>query len=162
MKRLFILLFAFSLPAAAQTADVRIGVINMGKILRDSQLVGKVEKKLEREFSPREQEIQKMRKQAKDLQAFMEKESPTMPEVERTKKQKELASLVRDVQHAERTFREDASQRKNEELAEINKRLQKVIGDIAEKEKYDLILEHALYASPRADITERVLKALDR
>ena len=162
MKRLFFFLLAFSLPAAAQSADLKIGFVNTEKVFRDSQLAVKAQKKLEKEFQTREQEIQKMVKQARDLQAFIEKEGLTLSEADRTKKQKDMANLSRDLQHDQRAFREDLNQRKNEEFASVQERARKAIMEIAEKEKFDLILENVVYASPKVDITDRVLKTLER
>ncbi len=162
MNKLFILLLALALPAAAQTADMKVGFVNTEKVFRDSQLAVKAQKKLEKEFQAREQDIQKMVKQARDLQAYLEKEGLTLAEAERTKKQKELANLSRDLQHDQREFREDLNQRKNEEFASVQDRARKAILEIAEKEKFDLILENVVYASTRVDITDRVLKSLDR
>jgi outer membrane protein len=167
LNRIFTLLLAFTLtafalPTTAQTADLKIGFVNTEKVFRDSQLAVKAQKKLEKEFQSREQEIQKVVKQARDLQAYLEKEGLTLSEAERTKKQKDLANLSRDLQHDQRAFREDLNQRKNEEFAAVQERARKAIMDIAEKEKFDLILENVVYASPRVDVTDRVLKLLDR
>jgi outer membrane protein len=162
LKRIFLLLFCFSLPAFAQTADLKIGFVNTEKVFRDSQLAIKAQKKLEKEFQAREQDIQKQVKQARDLQSHLEKEGLTLSEADKGKKQKDLANLTRDIQHAQREFREDLNSRKNEEFAGVQERARKAIMEIAEKEKYDLILENVVYASPKVDITERVLKSLDR
>jgi len=162
MKRLFILLFAIALPAAAQTADLKIGFVNTERVFRDSQQAVKAQKKLEKEFQNREQDIQKMVKQARDLQTWLEKEGLTLSEADRTKKQRELANLSRDLQHAQREFREDLNQRRNEEFAGVQERARKAIIEIAEKEKFDLIVENVVYASARVDVTDRVLKSLDR
>lgn len=162
MKRVLALLFCLALPAAAQTADLKIGFVNTEKVFRDSQLAIKAQKKLEKEFQGRERDIQKMVKQGKDLQAMLEKEGLTMSEADRNKKQKDLANLSRDIQHAQREFREDLNQRKNEEFSAVQDKARKAIMEIAEKEKFDLILETVVYASPKVDVTDRVLKALDR
>jgi len=162
MKRLFILLFAIALPAAAQTADLKIGFVNTERVFRDSQQAVKAQKKLEKEFQSRDQEIQKTIKQARDLQTYLEKEGLTLSEAERSKKQRELANLSRDLQHAQREFREDLNQRRNEEFAGVQERARKAIIEIAEKEKFDLIVENVVYASARVDVTDRVLKSLDR
>ena len=165
MKRLFILLFTIALPAAAgqaAAADLKIGFVNTERVFRDSQQALKAQKKLEKEFQTRDQDIQKMVKQARDLQSFLEKEGLTLSEADRTKKQRDLANLSRDLQHAQREFREDLNQRRNEEFAAVQERARKAIVEIAEKEKYDLIVENVVYASPRVDITDRVLKSLER
>lgn len=167
MKRLFILLLTCAVPAftplaAAQNADIKIGFVNTERVFRDSQQALRAQKKLEKEFQSRDQEIQKMVKQARDLQSFLEKEGLTLSETDRTKKQRELANLSRDLQHSQREFREDLNQRRNEEFATVQERARKAILDIAEKEKFDLVIENVVYASTRVDITDRVLRALDR
>lgn len=166
-NRIYALIFAValpicSLPVQAQTTTLKIGFVNTEKVFRDSQLAIRAQKKLEKEFQSREQDIQKLVKQARDLQSFMEKEGMTLSETERNKREKDLANISRELQHNQRAFREDLNQRKNEEFAQVQERARKAIMDIAEKEKFDLILENVVYASPRVDVTDRVLKSLDR
>lgn len=157
---LFVLLFATA--AAHATTNLRIGYVNTEKVFRDSRLAVNAQKKLEREFQGREQEIQKLIKQARDLQTTLEREGLTLGEADRVRRQNELSTLSRNLQHAQREFREDLNQRKNEEFAVVQERARKAIQDIAEKERFDLILENVVYASPRVDITERVLRVLER
>ncbi len=163
MKRLcLLLLFPLLLTGPVWANETRIGFVNTDRIFRESQLAIRAQKKLEREFSNREQEIQKQIKQARDLQAFLEKEGLTLAEAERTRRERELANLNRDIQRAQREFREDLNQRKNEEFAAVHERARKAIMELAEREKFDLILENVVYASPRVDITDRVIRLLDR
>lgn len=146
----------------ASANDIKIGYINTQRVFQDSPMAKAVKKKLELEFSKQEQEVQKSVKQARELQTYLEKEGLTLAEAERTKKERELASMSRDIQRSQREFREDLNRRQNEEYANVHDRARKVIREIAEREKYDLIVETAVYASSRMDITERVLKALER
>lgn len=166
LKRLLSLiltgLLAFGACTVAVQADTKIGFVNTERVFRDSLLAERAQKKLEKEFQGREQEIQKLVKQARDLQASLEKEALTLTDGDRSKKQKDLASLSREIQNAQRSFREDLNQRKNEEFSVVQDRARKAIIEIAEKEKFDLILENVIYASPKIDITDRVLKALEK
>lgn len=163
MKRLYLtLILPLLLTGHVWANDIRIGFVNTDRIFRESQLAIRAQKKLEREFSNREQEIQKQIKQARDLQAFLEKEGLTLAEAERTRRERELANLNRDIQRAQREFREDLNLRKNEEFAAVHERARKAIIELAEREKFDLILENVVYASPRVDITDRVIRLLDR
>lgn len=163
MKRQFLLLLLPLMCAGPVWAnDTKIGFVNTDRIFRESQLAIRAQKKLEREFSNREQEIQKLIKQARDLQTFIEKEGLTLSEAERSKRERDLANLNRDIQRAQREFREDLNQRKNEEFAAVHERARKAIIELAEKEKFDLILENVVYASGRVDITDRIIKTLDR
>jgi len=163
MNRLIFALLLMSLTCPLALAnEIKVGFVNTERVFRESPLAVKAQKKLEKEFQTREQDIQKMLKQARDLQSYLEREAMTLPDIERGKKQKELSSLSREVDRAKREFREDLNQRKNEEFSSVQERARKIIIEISEKEKFDLVLENVVYASPRVDITERVLKALDR
>lgn len=156
------LLLCLVAATPAMASDLKIGYVNTERLFRDSALALKAQKKLEQEFSKREQEIQKMIKQARDMQTQLEKESLTLSEAEKGRKERDLANLTRDVQRSQREFREDLNQRKNEEFSSVHEKARKTILEIAEKEKYDFILENVIYASPRMDITDRVMKALER
>ncbi len=162
MKKTLIAFLMLAACTPALAAESKIGYVNTERIFRDSQLAQRAQKKLEKEFAAREQDIQKQIRQARDLQASLEKDSLTMAEAERTKRERDLANLNRDIQRAQREFREDLNQRKNEEFAGIHERARKTIMDIAKREDFDLIVENAVYASPRVDITDKVLKAIER
>lgn len=163
MKRILLLLLLPMMCVGPVWAnDTKIGFVNTDRIFRESQLAIRAQKKLEREFSNREQEIQKQIKQARDLQTFIEKEGLTLSEADRARRERDLANLNRDIQRAQREFREDLNQRKNEEFAAVHERARKAIIELAEREKFDLILENVVYASGRVDITDRVIRTLDR
>lgn len=145
---------------ATQAAELKIGFVNTERIFRESAPAIRASKKLEKEFAARDLEIQKLAKQFRDLQAQLEKENVTMSESERRAKERELANLNRDLQRAQREFREDLNLRQNEERAAFQEKVTRAIAELAEREKYDLILQEAVYVSNRIDITDKVLKAL--
>lgn len=149
--------------AHAQSNEIKIGVVFVDRILRESAPAKRAQQKLEKEFQARDQEIQKLTRQGKELQTVLEKESVTMSESDRRTREAELGRVSRDLQRLQREFREDFNVRRNEEFQGIIERANKVVQEIAEKEKYDLILQDAVvYRSPRVDITDKVLKVLDK
>jgi outer membrane protein len=148
------------LPLPAAAAELKIGFLDAERINRESAPAVRASKELEREFAPRIQELQKMERQLKEDQAALEKESMTMSESERTRREQDLVRQGREFQRAQREYREDLNQRRNEKLSDLFQRANRVIQQIAEAEKFDLILQEAVYRSPRIDITDRVLKAL--
>lgn len=162
MKKSIFYMVAVFLPMLSMTAAQaeKIGFVNTERLLREAPLSVKAQKSLEKEFSPREQELQKMAKQAKDLQAQLDKDGVTMSETDRRNKERELANLNRDFQRQSREFREDLNLRRNQELSVIQERARKAIVDIAKTDKFDLIVEQAVYFNPGIDITDRVMKAL--
>ena len=163
MKHLYqaaaVLALAF-VAAAAGAADIKIGYVDVERIRRESAPAERASKQLEKEFAPRAQELQRRESQVKALQGQLEKDGMTMSESERRSKEQELSRTSVDVQRMQREFREDLNMRRNQELATLFERADKVIKQIADTEKYDLILQEAVYRSPRIDITDRVLKAL--
>ena len=148
---------------ASVASDIKIGVVNTEKILRESVPGIQAQKKIEQEFMPRDEDIKKMAIQAKSLQDKLEKDSTPLTETERRNLERILANLSREYQRAQRQMREDLSGRQNEEYSLILERTNKAINKIAEKEKYDLILQlqDSVYRSQRIDITDKVIKALE-
>ena len=145
----------------AQGADDKIGFVNPERLFREAAPAKRAQQKLEREFAGRDADIQKLSKQVRDLQALLEKDGVTMAEADRRNKERDLANMSRDLQRLQREFREDLNLRRNEELAAVQERANKVIQQIAEAEKFDLILQDpVVYASQRIDITDKVVKAL--
>jgi outer membrane protein len=144
----------------AGAAELKIGVVNTERIFREAAPAVRAQRKLEREFAQRDAELQKLSRQVRDLQAQLEKEGVTLPEADKRNKERELANMNRDFQRAQREFREDLNLRRNEELAGVQERANRAIQQIAETEKFDLILQEAVYAGSRVDITEKVIKAL--
>ena len=150
-----------AIPALAQASDYKIGFVNSERLFRDATPAKRAQQKLEKEFAGRDAEIQKLAKQVRDLQSALEKDSVTMAEAERRNKERDLANMSRDLQRAQREFREDLNLRRNEELSAVQERANKVIQQIAIDEKFDLIIQDpVIYASQRIDITDRVIKAL--
>jgi outer membrane protein len=163
LRHIYATLFALALccgMAVVQAADLKIGFIDAERINRESAPAERASKQLEKEFAPRAQELQRREAQIKTLQGQLEKEGVTMNESDRRAKEQELARLSLDFQRMQREYREDLNLRRNQELATLFERANRVIKQIAESEKFDLIVQEAVYRNPRIDITDKVLKAL--
>jgi len=154
------LILASAFAATTSLADTKVGFVNTEKLLREAPLSVAAQKKLEREFATRQQDLQKLAKQARELQAQLDKDGVTMSDSERKAKERDLGNSSRELQRQEREFREDLNLRRNEELGQIQERARKTIQDIARTEKYDIIVEQAVFVDPKSDITDRVMKAL--
>ena len=161
MKKLIFAVLTAAMASAAFAAELKIGFVNTERVFRDAAPAVRAQKKIEQEFAKRDQEMQKMDEQIRNLQENLEKNAVTMPESERRTKEREFSDLNKDFQRKQREFREDLNQRRNEELAAVLERANRTIKAIAESEKYDIIFQEAVYASPRIDITEKVIKALE-
>lgn len=157
---LYAALIIIACVAQAGAEGFRIGVVDTERILRESEPAIRAEKKIEKEFAARDQEIKKQIKLSKELQATLEKDGSTMSDSVRRFKERELANLNINLQTMQREFREDLNLRKNEELAIVLEQANKAIQTIADAEKYDLILQEAVYRNPRIDITDKVIKHL--
>ncbi len=155
---------ALAVAAAAvgvQAQELKIGYVNSDKVLREATPAKAAQAKLEQEFGKRDRELNDLATRLKAAADKLEKDAPTLPEAERNRRQRELVDQDREIQRKRREFQEDLNQRKNEELASVVERANKVIKQIFEAEKYDLILQEAVFAGPRADITDKVIRALN-
>ena len=161
MKKLVFVALSVLVASTAAAADPKVGFVNTERVFRDAAPAVRAQKKIEQEFAKRDQEMQKMTEQIRKLQESLEKNVVTMTETERRNKEREFTELNKDFQRKQREFREDLNQRRNEELAAVLERANRTIKAIAESEKYDIIFQEAVYANPRIDITDKVIKALE-
>ncbi|GLU31695.1 OmpH family outer membrane protein [Trinickia caryophylli] len=146
--------------AQARAQEARIAAVNSDRILRESAAAQAAQKKLEAEFAKRDKDLRDMAQRLKSMSDSLDKNGTSLSMADRAEKQRELSNLDSDFQRKRREFNEDLNQRRNEELAAVLERANKVIKQIAEQQHYDLIVQEAVYVSPRIDITDQVLKAL--
>lgn len=147
-------------PTGWAQDSAKLGYVNTERILRDSAPAKAALQKIEADFSKRDKELQDMAARLKALGERLERDASIMQESERSRRQREFGDLEKDFQRKQREFREDLNQRRNEELAQVVERAQRVIKQVAEQEKYDLIVGDAVFVNPRIDITDRVIRAL--
>jgi outer membrane protein len=146
---------------AAHAEDFRVGFVNTDRIFREANTAKAAQAKIEQEFSKREKELNDMGNSLKAASERFEREAPTLSEPQRAQRQKQLIDQDREFQRKRREFQEDLNARKNEELQQVLDRANRVVKQVAEQEKYDLILQEAVYVNPKHDITEKVIRALN-
>jgi outer membrane protein len=149
------------LSSVAQAQDFRIGFVNTDRIFREANMAKSAQTKLEAEFSRRERELVAQGETLRVASEKFEKDAPTLSETQRNTRQRTLVEQDRDFQRKRREFQEDLNTRKNEELQGVLERANRIVKQVAEAEKYDVVLQEAVYFNPKHDITERVIKALD-
>ena len=152
-------LLSAAAPATAQ--ELKIGYVNSERVLREATPAKAAQGKLEAEFSKRERDLNDVAAKLKSAADKLEKDAPTLAETERNRRQRELVEQDRDLQRKRREFQEDLNQRRNEELSVVVERANKVIKQIFDTEKYDVILQEVVFAGPRVDITDKVIKVLN-
>jgi outer membrane protein len=151
---------AFATPAFAQEV-FRIGFVNTDRIFREANSAKSAQAKLEQEFSKREKELNDLGVNLKGQADKFEREAPTLAESQRQQRQRQLIDQNRDFERKRREFQEDLNARKNEELQQVLERANRIVKQVAEQEKYDLVLQEAVYINPKHDITDKVIKALN-
>ncbi|MDO4905054.1 MAG: OmpH family outer membrane protein [Lautropia sp.] len=151
-----------AVPAMAQSSgNAKIGFVSTERIMRDSTPAKAAQAKIEKDFSRRDKEIQDLGTRLRTASERFEKDGAVMTDSDRARRQRELSEMDRDFQRRQREFREDLNQRRNEELTSVLDKANRAIKAIAEREKFDLILQDAVYVSPRLDITDDVIKQLN-
>jgi outer membrane protein len=161
MKTLAAAAMLVAATTATQAQELKIGYVNSERVLREATPAKAAQAKLEAEFSKREKDLADVANRLKAAADKLDKEAPALSEAERTRRQRDLVEQDRDFQRKRREFQEDLNQRKNEELSGVVERANKVIKQIFDQEKYDLILQDAVHWSPRVDITKKVIDALN-
>ncbi len=163
-KKTSMIVAALTLVAGTSLAaqELKVGFVSTERIFRDAAPAKAATAKLEQEFSKRDKDIQELAARLKSTAEKLDKDAPVLSDAERGKRQRELAEMDKDFQRRQREFREDLNQRRNEELAIVLEKANKVIKQLAEAEKYDIVFQEAVYFSPRIDITDKVLKALNK
>ena len=162
LPSLWALVGALALAAApAMAQEFRVGFVSLDRILREAGAAKTAQAKLEQEFSRREKELNDLGNALKSASDKFEREAPGLPESQRGQRQKQLIDQDREFQRKRREIQEDMTSRKNEELQQVLERANRVVRQVAEQEKYDLILQEAVYINPKHDITEKVIKALN-
>ncbi len=149
--------------AGVQAQELKIGFVNSDRVLREATPAKAAQTRLETEFSKRQKEGEDAANKLKGAADKLDKDAPTLSEAERTRRQRDLVEQDRELQRKRREFQEDLNQRKNEELASVVERANKVVKQIYDAEKFDLILQGdvVIFASARVDITDKVIKALN-
>lgn len=147
--------------AVAQAQELKVGFVNLDRVLRDAAPAKAAQAKLEAEFSRREKDLGDAEIRLKTSSDKFEKDAPTLAESERARRQRDLVEQDRELQRKRREFQEDLNQRKNEELSSVLERANRVVKQIFDQEKFDLIVQEAVFASVRVDITDKVIKSLN-
>jgi outer membrane protein len=156
-----VLVGASAFTGWVQAQDFKIGIVNTDRILRDSNVAKSAQAKLESEFLKREKDLNDAINAFKVAADKFERDAPTLSEAQRVSKQKLLVDQDRDLKRRQREFQEDLGARKNEENQMLFEKAGRAVKQVAESEKYDLILQDAAYFNPKHDITEKVIKVLN-
>ena len=149
-----------SAPVLAQ--EIRIGYVNTDRIFKESASSKLAQAKLEQEFAKRQKELEDRGATLKAFADKFDRESPTLSEAQRVARQKEWGEMNRDFERRKREFQEDLTARKSEEFQQVLERANRVVRQIAETEKYDVVLQEAVYVNPKYDITDKVIRALSQ
>jgi outer membrane protein len=147
--------------SVASAQEFRIGFVNTDRVFKEANTAKAAQVKLEQEFSKRDKDLQDQGNNLKAAADKLEREAPTLAESQRTARQKQLVDQDRDFQRKRREYQEDLNARKNEELQQVLERANRVVKSVAEAEKYDLVLQEAVYVNPKHDITDKVIRALN-
>lgn len=161
LRHVFLTIVISLVGFSSGAQELKIGIVNLDRIFREANSAKSAQSKLEQEFGKREKDLNDVAAQLKTLSDKYEREAPTLSEAQRAPRQKQLVDQDRDFQRKRREFQEDLNARKNEELQQVIERANRVVKTLAEAEKYDLIVQEAVYVNPKHDITDKVLRSLN-
>ncbi|HEY0562516.1 MAG TPA: OmpH family outer membrane protein [Methylophilus sp.] len=144
-------------------AELKIGYVQVDKLLQEAPQTAESGKKLEKEFSPRSLELDRLQKQIRDVETILDRDRATLSDLDKRSKERDVSNLKIEFQRKQRELREDINLRKNEELSVLQDRINKAVTSVAESESFDLVVYGGVaYASKKIDITDKVLKLLGK
>ncbi|BBL70749.1 OmpH family outer membrane protein [Methylogaea oryzae] len=160
-KRAALLFMGLFMATTAMAGDLKIGFVNVPKLLEKAPQAEKAKKELEREFSPRDKRLVSEQKEIKQLEEKLSKDGAVMSDGERQKLEKEVMNRKREGKRLQDEFREDFNIRRNEELGKLQREVFEAIQALAKEESFDLLLtDGVVFASEQIDVTEKVSKKL--
>jgi outer membrane protein len=163
MKTKLALFFALMFTLNISYAELKIGFVNVAKVLQKVPQAGEAKKRLEQEFSPRDKQLAAQIKEIKKLEAQLTKDASVMSATKKRAMEKDIISKRREAKRAQQEFGEDFGLRRNEELGKLQKRIIQAIKAIAKEDNYDLLLtDGVIHAKPELDITSRVQEKLSK
>ena len=161
MKKLIAIFLILIFNTSMVSAEIKIGFVEIKKILQNAPQTVKANKVLEKEFTKRTKKLKKTVKKIKQKEIAFQKDSMTMSDSDREKKIKEIQGLKIDAQRTEREVREDIDLRRKEEIANVQNLVNIAVEKVAKEQAYDLILYQGVaFAGKKVDITNVVIKAL--
>ena len=156
-KSLYCVVLGFLMSANIQAADLKIGFVNVARLLEKAPQAEQAKKELEREFSPRDKKLVAEQKEIKQMEEKLAKDSAVMSESERDKLDKDILNRKREAKRSQDEFREDFNLRRNEELTQLQKEIFEAIQSLAKEQGYDLLLtDGVVYANDKIDVTSQV------
>ncbi len=150
-------------PPAATPAQggARIGFVNTERVMREAAPAQQAQKRLKAEIEKRDQEMRALVAQLKKLEEVLNRTTPPLSDAERSSRQREHATLNRDFERKKQEYAEELALRRNDAMGQVLEQANRAIRRVAEQENLDIVFQEASYASPRIDITDKVIKVVN-
>jgi outer membrane protein len=153
--------FLISVLSPSVVAELKIGFVNIVKVMDKAPQVKSANKRLKRELAPRREEIETAKQELRKKEKRLAKNASIMSEQQVRKLSRDVREKRRELARLQDEFQEDINIRRNEELDKIHQVITRVIRELGKSSKYDLILsDGVLFWSKRIDITDQVLRRL--
>ena len=147
--------------AQAQSDGLRIGVVNVPRLLEQSPQAQAAMSALQEEFAPRQREIVAIQRSLQQKQQTYDRDGQVMGEQERLNLERDIRDEQRDLEREQNDYLEDLNIRRNEELGKLQRSLLQQVQAYARDAGYDLVVADVLYFSSAIDITDDVLQGLE-
>ncbi len=152
---------ALTLSPGPAFAQVKVGFVNISKVLDKAPQAETARERIEREFAPRDRELLEQQKEIRALEDKLVKNGAVMSATERQRQESEIRSLKREIRRLQDEFREDLNLRRSQELSKLQRKVTEVIQELAKAEGYDLVVtDGVIYAGERVDITDKIIGQL--
>ena len=146
---------------AAQAQQMKVGFVNIPRILQEAPQAEDARERIEQEFAPRDRDLLAQQREVREMEDRLVKNAAVMSASERSRQEADIRSMKRDLRRSQEEFRDDLNVRRNEELSKLQRLVVDVIQELARNEGYDLVVsEGVVFAGERVDITDKVISRL--
>ena len=160
-KHVLAVLSGLILAGGVQAADLKVGVVDLRKLIDQSAQSQKSQADLKKEFQPKETKLVNEQKELKKLEEKLEKDAAVMSDADKRKTEKDLIDRTREFKKQMDEMRQDYGLRANQEMGKIQKVIQEAIQAVAKDQNFDLILvDGVAFAKDGLNITDEVEKHL--
>jgi outer membrane protein len=152
---------AGTLAVTPAWAELKIGVVDYGKLMEESPQAKTVVEAIRTEFTPRQRDLQNQQQALKTKEEKLQKDGATMTEDQRQRTEKELRDSYRDLSRKQQEVQDDFNARRNEEMSRLQRTLIDEVRVYAKAQNFDLVIaDGVIYSTPTLDITPAILTAL--
>tara|TARA_Y100001968_G_C19439788_1_gene761865 strand:+ start:2706 stop:3290 length:585 start_codon:yes stop_codon:yes gene_type:complete len=163
VNRLFLTCLLMTLSMVSMAKDMKIGIVDLQKIMQNSNQMKAIQQKLENEFKPRRDKLVAMENSLKQDMAKFKRDNAVMSQSQKKELEKKIVSAQQAFEREGQQYQQELSSAHNEAMEELYGKIKQAIAKVANQDKYDIVLQKdaAPFSAADLDITQSIMKQIN-